>query len=65
MSKNEIDWPKPIPGFSVLKMKQEIQEKIYNETKDLTSEEALEYFRKGSERFDEKMKRRREELEAQ
>jgi uncharacterized protein (UPF0332 family) len=41
----------PIPGFSCVQMKRDIQAKIYEETKDMTSEESLEYIRQGAERF--------------
>lgn len=50
-----------IPGFSVLKMKQEIQEQIYRETEGMTDEEVREYFRQASERAE----RRREIQEDQ
>ncbi|MGL4593330.1 MAG: hypothetical protein ACRC2T_02180 [Thermoguttaceae bacterium] len=40
-----------IPGFSVLKMKQEIQEKIGRETEGMTPEEVREYTRRGSELY--------------
>lgn len=40
-----------IPDFDVLKWKQEVQMEIYETTKDMTSEEVREYFRKGSEEF--------------
>ncbi|MGL4594179.1 MAG: hypothetical protein ACRCUY_05570 [Thermoguttaceae bacterium] len=41
----------PIEGFSVMKMKQDVQEQIYRETKGMDAEELIEYFRQGSERF--------------
>jgi hypothetical protein len=47
MNINDI---KPIPGFSCLKMKQEIQEKIYCETKHMTKNELHEYLQKKIER---------------
>jgi hypothetical protein len=34
-----VETVKPIPGFSCLKMKPEIQEKNYRETKHLTKDE--------------------------
>ncbi len=43
--------PKAIPGFSCVKMKQEIHEQIYRETEGMTDEEVREYIRKGSEEF--------------
>ncbi len=58
----KIDWPDVLPDFDVLKWKQEIQSEIYEDIKDMTTEEVLEYFRKGSEEFQEElkeMKRRR------
>jgi hypothetical protein len=45
-----------IPGFDVLKWKREIQEDIYQETKDMTSDEFLEYLRRGSVEFREEMR---------
>lgn len=42
---------KPIEGFSVMQMKQEVQTQIYHETKGMNAEELIEYFRQGSERF--------------
>lgn len=44
-------WPKPIPGFSCIEMKHQIQEKIYEETKHMTSEERREYFHNKSLQF--------------
>ena len=52
---------KPIPGFDCVKMKREIQAKIYEETKDMTSEEYLEYIRKESRQFQEEQRHRRAE----
>ncbi|MDR0704627.1 MAG: hypothetical protein LBF88_06515 [Planctomycetaceae bacterium] len=45
-----------IEGFSALKMKQEVQEQIYRETKGMTDQEVREYFHKGSEQFRKKIK---------
>ena len=60
MTKHEIFvWPEPIPGFDVLKWKQETQDRIYQETKDMTTEEWLEYLRQARERAE----RRRAERE--
>jgi len=39
-----------IPGFDVLEWKREIQEEFYQATKDMTSDEFLEYFRKKNEK---------------
>lgn len=49
MTKHELAKPEIIEGFSVLKMKQEIQEKIFRETEGMTSEELCEYYRQGPE----------------
>lgn len=43
--------PEVIPGFDVLKWKQETQEKILRETEGMTREEVREYIRQGAERF--------------
>ena len=43
--------PDVIPGFDVLEWKQEIQARFYRATKDMTSDERLEYIRKGNERI--------------
>ena len=51
MAKHEILWPKIIPGFDALKMKQELQERVYRETEGMTKEEIREHIRKGSEAF--------------
>jgi len=51
MLKTEFKESKVVEGFSVLKMKQEIQDRIYHETKEMDPEEICEYFRKGSGRF--------------
>jgi len=61
MTTLDLSTIKPIPGFDCVKMKREIQAKIYEETKDMTSEEYLEYIRKGAERFDEEQRLRRAE----
>lgn len=47
----KYEWPDVLPDFDLMKWKQEVQDEIYEETKDMTSEEALEYFRNGSEEF--------------
>jgi hypothetical protein len=46
--KYELTKPQIIDGFNVLKMKQEIQEKIYREIEGMTNEEINEYFQRGS-----------------
>jgi hypothetical protein len=51
MTKLDLSQFKPIPGFSCIKMKRDIQAKIYEETKDMTPAERQEYIRQGAERF--------------
>ncbi|MCL2743015.1 MAG: hypothetical protein FWE67_04110 [Planctomycetaceae bacterium] len=48
-----IDWStfKPIPGFDCLKWKDERQAQILKETENMSTQEVLDYFRKGSEAF--------------
>lgn len=58
----KFEWPEPIPGFSCVKMKQEIQAQIYRETKGMTDEEVREYVRQGAERFDADMEQRRAKI---
>ena len=53
---------KPIPGFDCVAMKREIQAAIYDETKNMTSEEYLEYIRKESKAFREEQRLRRAEM---
>ena len=43
--------PEVIPGFDVLKWKQEAQAQILQETEGMTREEVREYIRQGAERF--------------
>jgi hypothetical protein len=59
---NEEFWKKfpPIPGFDCLKMKDDIQAKIYEEIKDLSSEELVAYFNRAGSEF-----RRSGRIEAQ
>ncbi len=57
--------PEVIPDWDVMKWKEETQARIYRETEGMTGEEVREYFRKGAERFDADMARRREELAKQ
>jgi hypothetical protein len=63
----KINWDKfpPIPGFDSVRMKREIQAKIYEETRHLTPEERQEYTRRASERFWADIDRRRAELAAE
>lgn len=42
---------RPIPGFDCVKMKHDIQAKIYEETKDMTREERMAYMRRKSDAF--------------
>jgi len=53
---------KPIPGFSCVKMKRDIQAKIYEETKNMTPEERREHTRQASARFREEGKRYQETM---
>ena len=61
MTNNEMVNPEIIPGFDVLKWKQEIQDQIYQDIKGMTTDEWLAYVRKGSEEFREEQKRSRAE----
>ena len=49
----KIDWTQfpIIPGFDAIECKRRIQAEIYEETKNMTSEEQIEYFRQASERM--------------
>ena len=42
----ELDFSTPEKKFCCLKMKEVIQAQIYEETKDMTTEELLAYFKK-------------------
>lgn len=48
---NEEFWKRfpPIPGFDCLKMKRNIQAKIYEEVKDLSSDERVAYFNRAGD----------------
>ena len=50
---NEDFWKKfpPIPGFDCVKMKHDIQAKIHEETKGMTQEQRLEYYRSGAKKL--------------
>ena len=50
---NEDFWKKfpPIPGFDCLKMKHDIQAKIHEEIKDMSSEERVAYFNRAGARL--------------
>ena len=55
MTKHEMMIPTEVfPGFSVLKWKAETQARIYEETKDMTTEEWLEYLRQAGERAEQR-----------
>ncbi|MCL2303837.1 MAG: hypothetical protein FWC43_00685 [Planctomycetaceae bacterium] len=58
MTKREIVWPEPIPGFDPVKWKRQVHAEIERETEGMTKEEVREYFRQASERG----KQRRAEL---
>jgi len=62
----KFDWSqiKPIPGFHPQKWLRKVRAQINEKTKDMTSEEACEYFRKSSEEFQEEIECRRAELAA-
>lgn len=47
--------------FDCVEMKRKIQEEIYEEIKDMTIEEEIEYFRKGAEQFEAEIKRLRKQ----
>ena len=65
MTKLDLSKIKPIPGFDCVKMKREIQAKIYEETKNMTPEEQRERLRKNSEKFWADIECRRAELAAE
>ena len=50
---NDDFWKRfpPIPGFDCMKMKREIQARIYEEIKDMTAAERIAYFNKAGERY--------------
>jgi hypothetical protein len=56
---------KPIPGFDSEKWLRKVRAKIRRETEGMTAEEEREYYRKGSEELQEKLKCRRAELVAE
>jgi hypothetical protein len=57
MTKLDLSQFKPIPGFSCVQMKRDIQAKIYEETKHMTPEERRERTRRASESFREECQR--------
>ena len=50
---NETFWKRfpPIRGFDCLKMKNDIQARIYEDIKDMTPAQRLEYYRRGAGEF--------------
>ena len=50
MPKLDLSYFQPMPGFSCVKMKRELQERIYRETEGMTGEEVREYIRQRAER---------------
>jgi hypothetical protein len=52
----------PIPGFSCVQMKLDIQAKIYEETKGMTLEERRERTRQASERFWDEIRQRKDQM---
>jgi hypothetical protein len=62
MKKLDTDWyPEIIPGFDPLELKAKIQADILRETEGMTGTEILEFFRKGSQEFQEELRLRRAE----
>jgi len=62
MQRSRPNWyPEPIPGFDVLKWKQEVREQMRRETEGMTSAEVREYIRQGAEQFDEEKEHSRTE----
>jgi len=62
MTKNKVIQPRVIPGFDVLKWKEENHARIIRETEGMTRAEVREYVRKGSEEFQKGQRRRRAEI---
>ena len=54
----DMQQPQIIPGFDVLKWKQETQAQILRETEGMTDAEVREYFRQASERWEQRRKER-------
>ena len=59
MTTDDLNNMEPIPGFDCVKMKHDIQAKIYEEIKDMTVDERMAYFRRGSEEFRREMAQRK------
>ena len=49
MTLNDLKKMKPIPGFDCVEMKHRAQLRIYEETKGMTAQEIVEYFRSRAE----------------
>jgi len=54
----DMQQPQVIPGFDVLKWKQETQAQILRETEGMTDAEVREYFQQASERWEQRRKDR-------
>ena len=62
MTTLNTDWQLGMmPDFDPIEMKEKIQAEIIRETKGMTGAEVLEFFRKGSQEFQEEIRLRREE----
>jgi hypothetical protein len=64
MTKLDMSKIKPIPDFDSLKWKREVQEKIYEETKDMTRAEYREYLRQAVEEGERRRAERQKRIEA-
>jgi len=53
--------PRVIPGFSCVQMKQDIQKKIFEETKGMSLEERMNYFNRKADRVLERFTRKKVE----
>ena len=51
MTTDDLNNIQPIPGFDCVKMKHDIQAKIYEETKDMTWDERMAYMRQKAAAF--------------
>ncbi len=63
MANMTFDWPEPIPDWDLMKWKEETQLQIYDEIKDMTTAEMIDYFRQAGARFDEELEQRRAQQE--
>jgi hypothetical protein len=64
MTKLDMSKFKPIPGFDSLKWKREVQEKIYEETKNMTPEQRRERERQAVERGEQRRAEREKRIAA-